>query len=160
MLGRGGNVNINLSKDEFRDLIVMVYIAEWVLNAHKIGEDPRTVRYEELEQKLFKLAIKNGLDDLVEYDEKYKTHFPTRELEEGLARVFIDEYDNDSFWEELASRLATRDFVNRYGGFEVAWELPVERRLMELGELDAKYSDEFVEHGLARIRIKNSRGGS
>ena len=146
-------MNLNLSNEELRDLIIMTYIAEWVMDSYKIGDDPRTTRFKEVEQKLLKLAMEAGLNDLVMYDEQLKTYFPTRFMEEGTAREFIDEYDNETFWDELANRLAVRDFVKRYGSPEAACHLPLERRLTELGEIEAKYIDEFVAHDLERVRI-------
>jgi hypothetical protein len=149
----GRQVNLNLSTEELRDLIIMTYMAEWVMDAYKTEADPRTARFKELEQKLLKLALEAGLNDLVMYDEDLKMHFPTRLMEDGTAREFIDEYNNETFWDELANRLATRDFVKRYGSPEAAWNLPVERRFIELGEIEARYVDEFVDHGLERIKI-------
>ena len=146
-------MKIELTDEGFRDLITMIYLAEWVLHAHDVEVNPDTVQYTHIEQKLFKLALKHGMDDWVEYDDRHDFHYPAKELAEGEARQHIDKYDNNTFWDELASRLATRDFARRYGSLEAAWELPVERRLEEMFDIEDRYSEEFATHGLERIRI-------
>ena len=146
-------MKIELTDDEFRDLIMMIYLAEWVLHAHDVEVNPDTVQYTHLEQKLFKLALKHGMDDWIEYEERHDVHYPMKPLAEGEARQHINTYDNNTFWDELASRLATRDLIRRYGSSEAAWEMPVDRRFKELFEIEGQYSEEFATHGLERIRI-------
>ena len=146
-------MKIELTDEEFRDLITMIYLSEWVLHAHDVEVNPDTVQYTHLEQKLFKLALKHGMNDWVEYDEQHHFYYPAKALAEGEARQHLEKYDNHTFWDELASRLATRDFARRYGNLEEAWELPVDRRVKELFEIEYQYNEEFSTHGLARIRI-------
>ncbi|MDT8305402.1 MAG: hypothetical protein RRC07_05655, partial [Anaerolineae bacterium] len=79
------------------------------MTSHTTDDDPRTAPYEELEQKLFALAARHGFagetgnpaDDLLDYDEEFKQYFPTRDFDEGEARAFLDEYNDDTFWDEL-----------------------------------------------------------
>jgi hypothetical protein len=47
-------MNIELSKKEFRRLLDLVYIGNWVLNS--IREDDRFEDYDELEEKIFSLC--------------------------------------------------------------------------------------------------------
>ena len=108
-------MKLELSKDEYRSLIDMIYIAEWVMNAHKIEKDPSTEKYAELEQRISSFADKMGYQDLIVYDEDLKRYFPTRKLEDGPARQYIEEYDNDSFWDELIERLIERDVLREIG---------------------------------------------
>ena len=58
-------------------------------------------------------------ENLVAYAPEHNRYFPTREYEEtSSAQAFIVEYDNDSFWEELTSRLAERDLARQLGGYD------------------------------------------
>ena len=149
-------MKIEFSPEEYRLLLDMLYIAEWVMSSHKTEKDPEVVPYEALEQKLLALAIQMGFGDLVEYDDKLKKHFPTRLYEDtAKAMAFIEEYDNDSFWEELAQRLATRDLIQKEGKkLETMdrWE-----RLNKQFDLAEQYTQEFVEHGLERLVVQKVR---
>ena len=57
-----------------------------------------------------------GFANLVEYDPEMKKYFPTREYDEtNVVMDAIVDYDNESFWEELMERLATRDLILKEG---------------------------------------------
>lgn len=147
-------MQIDFTKAEYRDLLDMVYISEWIMNAHKTENDPRTKRYGKLEQKILSYAEKMGFGHMVEYAPEYEKYFPTRMFEDaGSAHGFIDEYDNDSFWEELINRLAERDLIRREDGLSNVLRLPVEERLEKQFKLEEKYAIEFEENGLENIRI-------
>ena len=57
-------MQIDLSKKEFRRLLDMVYIGNWILNSTR-GDD-RFADYDDLESKLFALCRGNGMDALRE----------------------------------------------------------------------------------------------
>jgi hypothetical protein len=147
-------MKIDFTKAEYRDLIDMVYIAEWIMNAHQIKDDPRTKRYRKLEQKILSFAENMGFSHLVEYAPEHDKYFPTRMFEEASsAHGFIDDYDNDTFWEELINRLAERDLIIQEGGLSSMLRLSVEERLEKQFRLEEKYAVEFEENGLENVRI-------
>jgi hypothetical protein len=147
-------MKIEFTKAEYRDLLDMVYIAEWIMKAHKIEDDPRTKCYEELGQKIMSDAEKMGFGHLIEYAPEYDKYFPTRIFEDASsAHGFIDEYDNDSFWEELVNRLAERDLIRQEGGLSNVLRLSIEERLEKQFQLEGKYAVEFEENGLENIVI-------
>ena len=57
-------MQIEFTKKEFRRLLDMVYIGNWILNSTR-GDD-RFADYDNLESKLFALCRQNGMDALVE----------------------------------------------------------------------------------------------
>ena len=57
-------MQIDLSKKEFRRLLDMVYIGNWILNSTR-GDD-RFADYDDLESKLFALCREQGMGSLVE----------------------------------------------------------------------------------------------
>ena len=72
-------MNIELTNKEFRRLLDMVYIGNWVLNSTR-GSD-RFSDYDELESKLFALCRKYNMSSLVE---KWQgTDVPSREFSDG-----------------------------------------------------------------------------
>lgn len=147
-------MQIDFTKVEYRDLLDMIYIADWVLNAHKMADDPRTKRYGKLEQKILSYAKEMGFEHLVMYEPKFEKYYPTSTFEDlSSAYNFIKEYDNDTFWEELMDRLAERDLIEQEGGLSNVLRLSVEERLEKQWRLEEKYAVEFEENGLDNVRI-------
>jgi len=147
-------MELTLSRAEYRLLLDMVYIATWVMTAFKTEEDARTAAYEELEQKIFSMAEKAGFGHLIEYAAEFASYFPLRDFEEnGPAHGFIDEYEDDSFWEQLTSRLAERDVIKKLGSAAKYMQLDPMERIDLLGEREEFYNEEFATHGLERLRF-------
>ena len=151
-------MNIDLTEEELRLALDMLYMAEWMLNAHKVGNENHHTEYKLVEQKFWAAAHHSGkFDDLVDYDETHDMYWPTRAFEDDLdEKGFINEYDNDTFWDELANRLARRDAVKQSGGIEKFADLSGEERLMRMFGFEEAYNEEFVRYGLERIYIKRS----
>lgn len=98
-------MQIELSNKEFRRLLDLVYMGNWVLNSTR-GED-RFQDYDDLESKLFGLSRHNGMGVLVEDWEGVPV--PSQAYIEGrLTRPFPITEDN-IFYEILAEELSRRD---------------------------------------------------
>ena len=98
-------MQIDLSKKEFRRLLDMVYIGNWILNSTR-GDD-RFADYDDLESKLFALCREQGMDTLVERYEG--TDVPSRAFSDGGIHEAIADYEDTVFYEILAEELARRD---------------------------------------------------
>ena len=100
-------MNIELTDKEFRRLLDMVYIGNWILNSTR-GDD-RFEDYDLLQEKLFALCGKNGLRALVE---SYMGHyFPSKAYEDGGIHEAIADYEDAVFFDILAEELARRDML-------------------------------------------------
>ncbi len=55
-------MNIELTKKQYRTLLTMYYCGEWVLNSYKTREDKIYKETDEIEQFIFSLAKKYGLE--------------------------------------------------------------------------------------------------
>ncbi len=131
----------------------MIQIAEWVMNAHKMKKDSSTEKYSKLEQKIYSFANKLGCENLIEYDKEMNEYFPTKEFDEGQGMQYIDEYNNDSFWDELIDRIVVRDVIQKIGE-KKARKLTFEECLEAEEPLREKYSIEFEQNGLDNIELK------
>lgn len=146
-------MKVNITKKEYRTLLDMLGIANWVLHAHRNEDAPRTAPYRELEQKFFKLAADFGFESLFVYDEEEGRYFPTPEFdEEGPMLTFMDEYNDETFWKELVERLAMRDVLSHIGQKEFH-DMEVEERLSKLDAAIDVYENEFAKNGLNRLAI-------
>ena len=70
-------MQIELTEKEFRRLLDMVYIGNWILNSCR--EEDRFEVYDELEEKLFSLCPEHGMDALCELWEGHV--YPSRAFE-------------------------------------------------------------------------------
>ncbi len=146
-------MKIDFTKKEYRALLDLLQIADWVLHAHKAEEPPKTKLYRELEQKIFSLAKDFGYEELVEHAAAQDRYYPTRALEEsGPAMDFIEDFEEDAFWSQLAKHLSERDLRREIG--EQQLEALDRGELWELLEVhETKYWDEFQRHGVERLEI-------
>ncbi len=98
-------MQIELSAKEFRRLLDLVYIGNWILNATR-GED-RFADYDDLESKLFGLCQNTPMQVLAETWEG--TVIPSKAYEEGGIHEAIAYYEDNVFYEILAEELSRRD---------------------------------------------------
>ena len=98
-------MTIELSNKEFRRLLDMVYLGNWILNSTR-GDD-RFQDYDDLESKLFALCRGCGMDVLAEDWEG--TVIPSRAYEQGGIQEVIAYYEDNVFYEILAEELSRRD---------------------------------------------------
>ena len=146
-------MKINFTKKEYGLLLEMLAIADWVMNAHSTTDHPDTRKYSDLEQKLFSFADEMGYDELILFDKESGKYYPTSEHDEiGEHRKFIEEFEEESFWSELVSKLATRDFLNQVTQQELE-TMPRKEQMNKLFELEEWYEDEIDEHGLDSFKL-------
>ena len=98
-------MHIDLTNKEFRRLLDLVYIGNWVLNS--IRGDDRFSDYDHVESKLFGLCQGTGMQALVEKWEGEDV--PSRAFAEGGIHEAIAVYEDAVFYEILAEELSRRD---------------------------------------------------
>ena len=98
-------MELNLTAKQFRRLLDMAYIGNWILNSTR-GDD-RFADYDEVESLLFAKAREQGMGVLAE--DWQGEVVPSRAFTEGGIHEAIMEYENNVFFEILAEDLARRD---------------------------------------------------
>ena len=93
-------MDIHFTPKEFRRLLDLVYIGNWVLNSTR-GDD-RFADYDDLESKLF--ALSPALSELWN-----GVVVPSRAYAEGGIHEAIAYYEDNVFYEILAEELSRRD---------------------------------------------------
>ena len=147
-------MKVNITKKEYEKLLDVFYIADWIMNGFYSEDRVETKVYRDLEQKFFSLAKEFGVDDLVELDREEGEFYPTRKFEEeSVALEFIEEYEEESFWDELIERLAKRDFLEKHGPDVENIVLKDKDIQKELEDLKEKYTREFEENALNKLRL-------
>lgn len=139
-------MKINLTKREYRSLMDVLYIADWVMSAFGETGNNKPDPHDQLEQKLLSYAKDFGFDDYVQQDKSAGRYYPTRLFEdETMATEIIDQYDENTFWDELAHRLAQRDIKLKYGDMAQVYE--------EMSIIEDAYNEKFEETGLLTVRV-------
>lgn len=133
-------MNINLTRKQFRRLIDLVYIGNWVINSNRGGD--RISDYDEVERELFSKCLENGMEVLA--DRAGDTAVPSREFIEGGIHEAIMDYEDSVFFEILAEELARRDVQTESYGEPDGEEII--RRINE-------YISEFETNGIDNINV-------
>ena len=133
-------MQINLTPKEFRRLLDLVYIGNWILNSTR--GDQRFTDYDEVESLLFGKAALEGMPSLAEL---YQGEIvPSRAFVEGGIHEAIMEYENNVFFDILAEDLARRDMD----------DAPIdESNYDELTSRIDAYIAEFEQHGTDNILV-------
>jgi len=144
------SLKIEFNKNQYEGLIKLVYLGNWMVNAYRIDDCLR--EFEEIEEYVLSFSDEMDFDNYVVYDKKFKKHFPTRKFEEEV-HVYVDEYNDEMFWDELIDRFAKRDFINKYGQ-EAIRKMDLEERFGKLQPFINKYEREFGKYGIENLVIK------
>ena len=136
-------MTIELSEKEFRRLLDLVYIGDWILNSAR-GED-RFEDYDEVLEKLFSLCPRVGMSSLMDY---WNGHFfPSKAYREGGIHEAIADYEDAVFFDILAEELARRDMEGE--GVDANDETELVDRMEE-------YYQEFEQNGIDNLTVENS----
>ena len=129
-------MQIDLTSKEFRHLLDLVYIGNWVLNSTR-GDD-RFAAYDDLESKIFALRPKlsqvwNG------------TVVPSKAYAEGGIHEAIAYYEDNVFYEILAEELSRRDMDYA--------EITADNYDEIVGRMD-RYMTEFEHSGVQNLILE------
>jgi len=133
-------MKIELTEMEFRRLLDMAYIGNWILNSTR-GAD-RFTDYDKVESKLFSYCPSIGMPTLTDYENG--TARPSAAFENGGIHEAIAEYEDSIFFEILAEELARRDMDFEPIGPE---------NYRELTNRIDEYIEEFEQNGIENISL-------
>lgn len=138
-------MKLELTDQEFRYLLDLVYIGNWVINSTR--ENDRIQEYDQVESLIFSHCLHHKMSKLVEL---YRGELiPSRAFADGGIHEAIEQYEDTIFYELLAEELALRDLDGQ----------PLTRENYEalMARIDA-YLSEFDEHGTDRVTVDLDEG--
>ena len=133
-------MKIELTELEFRRLLDMAYIGNWILNSTR-GAD-RFTDYDNVESLLFSHCPSCDMSSLVDLSEG--TARPSEAFENGGIHEAIADYEDAIFFEILAEELARRDMDFEPIGPE---------NFNELTSRIDEYIEEFEQNGIDNISL-------
>ena len=131
-------MELRLTQKQFRRLLDLVYIGNWVLNSTR-GDD-RIKDYDEVESLIFSHCLDHGMTKLVELYEGEL--IPSRAFAEGGIHEAIMAYEDVTFFEILAEELALRDLGE-----------PTRENYDAILDRMERYMGEFEENGTDHITV-------
>ena len=133
-------MELKLTDKQFRYLLDLVYIGNWVINSTR--ENDRIREYDQLESYIFSHCADMKMSKLIELYEG--EIIPSRAFAEGGIHEAIANYEDVTFYEILAEELALRDMDGQ----------PMTRENYgELMERMDRYLGEFEENGTDHITV-------
>jgi len=133
-------VNIEMSEKEFRFLLDLVYVGNWVLNTPRY--DDRITEYDAVHQKLLSKCPEVGMRALVR--NIAGGYFPSQAYVDGGIHEAIADYEDSVFFNILAEELARRD---------LGLEDSDPEDFTQLTERMEDYLSEFDKNGLESVHI-------
>ena len=133
-------MKIELTNQQFRYLLDLVYIGNWVINSTR--ENDRIKEYDQVESLVFSHCLQQKMSKLVEL---YKGELiPSRAFADGGIHEAIEQYEDVVFYEILAEEMALRDMNGE----------PLTREnYAELMERIDVYLSEFDRNGTDNISV-------
>lgn len=138
--------SISFTPDQFRTLLELVYLGEQMVNGHKVD---RIKRHDELFSYLFSLASQFSLENISLPEEP---QFPTAYFEEKMNESYISEYDELTFWDELAERLSYKTIQERYTAEQID-AMTREERFITLCRIRDEIDAHLQTHGLDNFAL-------
>ena len=133
-------MKIELTEQQFRYLLDLVYLGNWVMNSTR--EDDRIKEYDQVESLIFSHCLHHKMPKLVEL---YKGELiPSRAFSDGGIHEAIENYEDIVFYEILAEELALRDMNGE--------PLTRENFSALLERIDT-YLSEFTKNGTENISV-------
>ena len=133
-------MKIELTDLEFRRLLDMAYIGNWILNSTR-GSD-RFTDYDNVESILFSHCQENDMPTLIDFSMGVAK--PSLAFENGGIHEAIADYEDSVFFEILAEELARRD---------MDFEPISSENYNELTDRIDEYIEEFEENGIDNISL-------
>ena len=133
-------MELHLTGKQYRRLLDLVYIGNWVLNSTR-GDD-RISDYDQVESLVFSHCLDHGMAALVELFNG--EIIPSRAFAEGGIHEAIMAYEDMTFFEILAEELALRDLDA---------ERATAENYDEVMDRMEQYMGEFEAHGTDHINV-------
>ncbi len=134
-------MNIELTDKEFRRLLDLVYVGNWILNSTRGGD--RFEDYDIVQEKLFALCSNNGMQSLIQ--SWHGRAYPSRAYEEGGIHDAIADYEDAVFFDILAEELSRRD---------MSAEGADQDDMSDLNKRMDEYMSEFEKNGVDNLTIE------
>lgn len=146
-------MKIHLTKKEYRLLLEMLAMAEWVMESRPIKSADECKEHSLVAQKILSYGKDFRCEDLIEHDKVGQKYYQNiLEDDDSTVVRIVGEYEKEVFWDALTENLARRDLLFSMGSADFAKLDPMERFNAILDESE-KYHEEFENYGIRNLHI-------
>ena len=146
-------MKINITKKEYRALLDILFVTEWVHSAHETERRGEDTEIHLLAQKFYAHAKDFGFENLVKHFKEIDEYEPSRQFEDETGAFdVVRRYEDLSFWETLIHRLTEREVMKR-NGIEKIEDLDRDEFYRLADPIEAEFVEEFEAFGLERLTI-------
>ena len=104
------DITFTLSKKDMKNLLEHVFLGNWILRATKDDEDKEE---DDFIQRIYSMMKNYNIEEDIDYDKESNKYFIGQEKEEDYMEK-VEEYNRDTFIEELIENLTARDIEEKY----------------------------------------------
>lgn len=146
---------IKLTPQQYEDLAKLVYLGNHLVNNFR--SDQPLDRFDALESYIFSQAKDFGLASAMDMDEETGEVYPSHEFSQAEdISLFIEDFVENSFWDELINRMTSRDLFRKYGQQTVE-SMPWEELKKKEEPVFQRYANEIEINGMENLEIINRR---
>ncbi len=142
-------MKIELNRQQYKKLTELLYMGQIVTNISKMERDAES---EDLMKHILSFYKDYDCEDMVEYNEEYDEYYMSGEFDD-LMQSSLEEYDTYTFWNELAFRLASRDFEKSVDE-DSRNELEETDIFDKISKYEENYKKEFQKNGVLNLKIE------
>lgn len=143
------NISLELTEKDYRKLVELVYLG---VVLHHTYSDKEYKSMHKAEQAIYSQAAKFECADLINFQPELNSFLATHDLMDRMD-LFRAEYDYNTFYEELISRLSEKEFMKYYTTEQVR-EMSQENKDEALKFLTDKYNAAAMQGGFEKILEK------
>ncbi|MBM7551156.1 hypothetical protein [Thalassobacillus pellis] len=137
-------VKIELTPAQYQKLVESVFLGTWVANSTR---EDLNEEFEAVRDHVLSYYKEAGMEGLIEKNEEFGFNDLNVNYESELLHNYVEPYDEYTFWEKLAEKLADKELAKGHGAVSVP--LTEEQILKKLG-----YEEE-IEMDLHENGMKN-----
>ena len=143
-------MKIEFTKEQYEQLMKLVHVGNYIINGMR-DEEEEIVQYNEIENYINQHAKDFGLNNLVE--EEDGKFYPSQELlDSEELETYMEEHNDEIFWDELADRLAVKAILDGYDE-EALEKMTSEEQFFLRMYVSEQFEGEFEEAGLDNVTV-------
>jgi len=82
-------MKIDLNDKQYKILLKLMYLGEWMVNSHKTKDDIEFKEIDELQQYIFSLSKDFKMERWIDYDEQEGDFYETSDMDEDLQDYIV-----------------------------------------------------------------------
>ncbi|GGC73431.1 hypothetical protein GCM10007216_00070 [Thalassobacillus devorans] len=140
------NLQLDLTPLQYQKLVEALFLSGWMINTTREELDEE---FEALRDHVFQYYKEAGMEGLIEENEEIDCKDLNVDYESRLLSRYIENYDEQVFWEKLAEKLADCELVKTEGPVAVPLN---EGQILKKLSLEEEIEEDLKMNGLQHVK--------